>query len=177
MTDEELRSTDRNELSDLAQECFDEVLASRKLGTLAKRLGPLPTPGDPAPYWLPDAVEVCSFQVGRGQRYAENAKNVCNILHEAGIPTYVRQSLEEPDEPQHLTVFVPDYLSLNANAVLDVEVFNEELERQYTAHFAQLSDLQLRDTKVDDLCAGFLDRARRLRRTYENALTERGLAK
>jgi hypothetical protein len=68
---------------------------------------------------------------------------------------------------------VPGALSLKATSVLDRDLFNEELEETWRTHFDELSDQELRDLHADDLCAGLLDRAARLKRVYEEALVRR----
>jgi hypothetical protein len=62
---------------------------------------------------------------------------------------------------------VPAAFSLKASSVLDRHLFNPELEETWRTHFDELSDEELRRLNSDDLCAGLLDRAARLKRVYE----------
>jgi hypothetical protein len=71
---------------------------------------------------------------------------------------------------------VPGTLSLKAISILDRDLFNEEMEESWRAHFDELSDKELRVLHPDDLCAGRLDRAARLKRVYEEALAKRKAA-
>jgi hypothetical protein len=130
-------------------------------------------PHDVLPDWLDSAATGCSFQVGTGQRYAEEAELACTILRNAGIPSHVVAEHEDDGTPDFLSVKVPGALSLKAASVLDRDLFNEELEGTWRSHFDELSDEELRALNPDDLCAGLLDRAARLKRVYENAITRR----
>lgn len=120
--------------------------------------------------WLETAATACSFQIGTG-RYAEDAESACKILREAGIPSHV--IVEHDGVPNLLTVLVPGALSLKATSVLDREWFNAELESTWKSHFDELSDEELAALEPDDLCAGLLDRAARLKRVYEEELQRR----
>jgi hypothetical protein len=75
--------------------------------------------------------------------------------------------------PDYLNVMVPGALSLKAASILDRELFNEELAETWANHFKELSDDELHSLDPDDLCAGLLDRAARLRRVYQEALSQR----
>jgi hypothetical protein len=125
------------------------------------------------PDWLDTAATACSFQVGTGQRYAEDAERACTILRDAGIPSQVVSEHEDEGSPDLISVMVPGALSLKAESVLDRDLFNEEMEETWRAHFDELSNAELRALHVDDLCAGLLDRAKRLKRAYEEALARR----
>jgi hypothetical protein len=77
------------------------------------------------------------------------------------------------EEEGLLSVMVPGALSLKASSVLDRDMFNEELEETWRTHFDHLSDEELRALRPDELCAGLLDRATRLKRAYEEAVAQR----
>jgi hypothetical protein len=175
LSDAELRAIDRSELTDLAQQCYDLEFKRRRLAEESPSPYAEPQTGsrEEIPDWLDTAVAVCSFEVGSGQRYAEEAERACDILRDAGIPTQVVSEHEDGMGPDSLNVMVPGVLSLKATSVLDRNLFNEELEETWRSHFDELSDKELHALNADDLCAGLLDRAARLKRVYENALVRR----
>jgi hypothetical protein len=125
------------------------------------------------PDWLDTAATACSFQIGTGRRYAEDAEQACTILRDAGIPSQVVSEHEDDEAPDYISVMVPGALSLKASSLLDRDLFNEEQEEIWRSHFDRLSNEELRALHPDDICAGLLDRAARLRRVYEEALAHR----
>ena len=174
LSDEELLAIDENELTDLAQQCYRAEVERRHL---SEEMEPDDTKSEIDAHevpqdWLDTAATACSFQVGTGRRYAEDAEQACTILRDAGIPSQV-VSQHEDGQPDSLNVMVPGALSLKAVSILDRDLFNEELEETWRAHFGELSDEDLRALRADDLCAGLLDRAARLKRVYEEALLHR----
>jgi hypothetical protein len=174
LSDEELFDLDRNELTELARQCYDGERKRRHV-TEAESRDPEPESqarSEIQPGWLETAATACSFQVGTGRRYAEDAERACAILREAGIPSQVVG--EHQDRPPDLlNVMVPGALSLKASSVLDRDLFNEEEEETWRTHFDELSDNELQALHADDICAGLLDRAARLKRVYEEALAGR----
>ena len=60
--------------------------------------------------------------------------------------------------------------------MLDLHLLNAEMEEEWKGHFETLSDDELMELEAEDLIAGFLDRADRLKRAYEDELLKRGLA-
>jgi hypothetical protein len=184
-SDAELLDIDPNGLTDLARQCYDREVERRHLPEredsndaeveldeheVLPDIGP--HDGE-APDWLDTAATACSFQVGSGRRYAEDAERACEILRDAGIPSQVLSEHEDDDSPDLLKVMVPGALSLKAESILDRDLFNEQMEETWRAHFDELSTEELRAVHVDDLCAGLLDRAKRLKRAYEEALARR----
>jgi len=174
LSDEELLAIDPNELTDMAIRCYDREFNRRRLSR--EQIEPdqttLNTEADrEAPAWLDSAATACSFQILGGKTYAEDAEQACAILGDAGIPSHV---VTEARSPFGLfNVMVPGSLSLKATSVLDRDLFNEELEEIWRTHFDQLSDDELDTLNADDLCAGLLDRAARLKRIYEEAASRR----
>ena len=177
LADEELLAMDPNELTEVALECYEAEMDRRQLDSTQEEFeAGLPEVVELAEVegdWLETAATACSFQVGSGQRYAENAERACGILRDAGIPSEVVSEHDDDGGPDYLSVMVPGALSLKASSVLDRDLFNEELEETWRSHFDHLSDEELRAFSGDDICAGLLDRAARLRRSYEEALARR----
>ena len=176
LSDAELLAIDPNGLTDLALQCYDREMERRPLSDGMESDDATPeinTQDGEMPDWLDTAATACSFQIGTGQRYAEDAERACAILRAAGIPSQVLGEHNDDDGPDLVSVMVPGALSLKASSVLDRDFFNEEMEKTWRAHFDELSNGELRALCVDDLCAGLLDRAERLKRVYEEALIRR----
>ena len=68
---------------------------------------------------------------------------------------------------------VPGALSLQATGVLDVEIFNPQLEASWRTHFEALSDEELHALNSEIICAGLLDRMKRLKRVYDEEIARR----
>jgi hypothetical protein len=175
ISDEELLAIDPSELTEVARECYDREVDRRQLGAEAEAEAEPETAwaeadedGDEEPDWLDTAASACSFQVSPGGRYAEDAGRASTILRDAGIPSRVVS-----EEEGLASVMVPGALILKASSVLDRDMFNEELEENWRTHFDHLTDEELRALRPDDLCAGLLDRAARLRRAYQEAVERR----
>lgn len=175
LSDAELLAIDPNELTDLARLCYQSEVAQRRLppATGSHDHEPDIYTHDEVPSdWLETAATACSFQTGSGRPFADDAERACTVLRDAGIPCHLVKGHED-GEPDVVSVMVPGALSLKATSILDRDLFNEELEETWRAHFDELSDQELRALRPDDLCAGLLDRAARLKRVYEDALARR----
>lgn len=68
---------------------------------------------------------------------------------------------------------VPGGLNLEAASVLDKEIFNAEVEAEWRAHFAVLTDEELLGVDQEILFGGLLDRIERVRRAYDEEVTRR----
>jgi hypothetical protein len=96
----------------------------------------------------------------------------------AGIPCHLSAV---PPDPQNedsqrfdeYRVLVPASLNLKAISVLDKEIFNADLVADWTTHFADLSDEELRALNPEAICAGLLDRVERLTRAYNDEIARR----
>jgi hypothetical protein len=181
LRDAELLAIDRNELTDVARQRYDDELTARGLAVEeeageeeASEVELTEAEDDELTAdWLDSAAVACSFQAVSGRRYGEDAERACTILRNAGIPSHVLSEDQEGNGPDLLNVMVPGALSLKAASVLDRDLFNAEMEDAWRAHFDELSDDDLRAFDSDDLCAGLLDRAARLKRVYEEAVVSR----
>jgi predicted ATPase len=85
-----------------------------------------------------------------------------------------------PDPPAEATqrfdeyrALVPASLNLKAISVLDKEIFNADLEADWRAHFAELSQEELRALNPEIICAGLRDRVERLTRAYTDEIARR----
>jgi hypothetical protein len=176
LSDSELQALDSGELTEMALGCYRKEIEKRHLTEKRERDETVPN-GDEHDElesdWLDSAATACAFQVGNPERYAlEAADEACAILRAAGVPAQVVVEHEE-GAPDTLNVMVPGALSLKAASILDRDLFNEELEETWRSHLAELSDRELEALRPDEICAGMLDRAARLKRVYEEAVARR----
>lgn len=201
LSDQALRGIDRTELVEIARECYDQELAQREplkktesLPRAATRVAPLQEPeheeeaeevaedeldagsGD-TPEWIEEAACVCTFSSSSGIRATSDAENARDVLTEAGIPCHVVLHHIDPDlaplPRAEYRVMVPGGLNLEAASVLDKEIFNAEVEAEWRAHFAVLTDEELLGVDQEILFGGLLDRIERVRRAYDEEVTRR----
>lgn len=192
LSDEELLHMSRADLTEAAQRCYDEEFSrrglshSRKPGKMARpqTVDPENDAGqfvdDAESNWLEDAACACSFASGPEGAGAAEAESARQVLVDAGIPCQI--SVEEvetgarPDDApprREYRVMVPGALNMIATSVLDKEIFNEELDASWRAHFEALTDDQLRDVDPELICAGLADRIERLQRAYFDEIARR----
>jgi hypothetical protein len=201
LSDEALREIDRTELVEIARQCYDQELAQRepvkKIESLPKRAvratpldesehqedmeeaaeDGLEEGAEDAPEWLEEAACVCTFAMFTGGSASVDAENARDVLTEAGIPCHVTLRHIDPDlsapPRSEYRVMVPGGLNLDAASVLDKEIFNAEIEAEWRAHFAVLSDEDLLGVNQEVLFAGLLDRVERVRRAYHEEVARR----
>jgi hypothetical protein len=183
MSDEELLALNYDELTEVAQDCYDDEIIRRKLVPDSEASAKVfEQDGDSTveaePDWMETAAIACSFQSPPGVVVAPKAAQACDVLRAAGIPAQINvQSPDGSDDssPIYLEyqVMVPGALTLMAASVLDTEIFNPELEDNWRALLEGLSDEDLRALTPANICAGFLDRAARLKRAYEDEIAKR----
>jgi len=176
LSDEALLDVDRSDLTDAARECYDAEITERQLGEAPVDLdfGDALDDSEIAEDWLESAACTCAFAAHPGSPSANDAGHARQVLQAAGIPAHV--SLEQIDEThQEYRVLVPGALNLKAASVLDLEIFNPEVEAEWRNHFEALSNEDLGALNADVLCAGLLDRVKRLKRAYEEEIAARRL--
>jgi hypothetical protein len=190
LSDGEFAALDRKDLVDVAQRIYDSEIARRKAARgdtgedsaepdedVPWRDQPL-TEDDAAtpPEWLENAACACNFTMHRQGAEAQDVAQARAALRAAGIPCYVVVQPADADAgTQEYCLMVPGALNLHATSVLDREIFNPQLEESWRAHFAELSDQELMTLDPKIFCAGFLDRAERLKRVYEEEAGRRKL--
>jgi hypothetical protein len=201
LSDEALLELDRATLTEVAQRCYDDELAQRKLSSRNAKSSvdshaavtqPEQEDGgdeiddefdidaQPKPDWLDDAAYACSFAYSPGDVSADDAKKARAVLLAAGIPCHVAEekiakALYEPQVRYVYAVMVPGALNLEAISVLAKEIFNPRDEAEWKVHFETLSDEELRAMNSATICAGLLDRMNRLKRTYDAEIARRKL--
>ena len=183
LTDDALFAVDRNDLTEAARELYDREVATRDLPAEHEDapllgedgqtgIGPASDPEDPD--WLEEALPATAFSMHPSA--AEDAVAALDTLRAAGIPCQIVEAeIEEHYAPGHreYQVMVPNGFSLQATSVLDKEIYNPRMEIEWRTHLESLTDTQLRALSPDALCAGFLDRAERLRRVYHEEVARR----
>jgi hypothetical protein len=164
MSDDALLEIDPEDLTPDAQACLDAELDDRGLGF----------EGDsPAPEWIDDSISICSFIANPGGTAMKEAGAACEALKSAGIPSHIA-SEEVGDPPRReLRVMVPSGRTLEATSVLDKSIFNPEAEADWRAHLEGLSPEDFAAIDPEVICAGFLDRAARLKHAYDDEFARR----
>jgi hypothetical protein len=181
VSDEMLLEIDPASLTDAARRCYESEFAKRGLSPGA---GPLPAEEyledsfEAEPDWMEYAACPCSFTAVPGSDHAHDAERAREVLRAAGIPCHL--SVVSPDPPAEATqrfdeyrALVPASLNLKAISVLDKEIFNADLEADWRAHFAELSQEELRALNPEIICAGLRDRVERLTRAYTDEIARR----
>jgi hypothetical protein len=189
LSDEELREIDPNDLTELARKCYEQAFQNRFSGqdqpgvdaqegeiSGAESLGEEGL--DAEPDWLESAACPCSYSATPGSYPAPDAAHARDVLLAAGIPCHLSIVEADPRDENapkfdEYRVLVPQALNLKAVSVLDQEIFNPELEADWRTHLATLTDSELQALKPQVICAGLLDRVRRLQKAYEEEITRR----
>jgi hypothetical protein len=186
LSDDELLALDREELIEAAQKCYDEELERRGLNEAEEP----EAPADEQEYaetsqeigvdsdGLEDGACVCSFGGQPGGSAASDADNARETLQDAGVPcevSIVEVAAATGDQPaQHeYRVMVPAALNLKATSILDIQVFNPQLEADWRTHFASLTDSELAALNPDVICGGLVDRIARLKKVYNEEISRR----
>ena len=187
LSEDELLRLDRTALTEIAQKCYDEEIKRRGISVpLADSVdddsdAAAPTEERHAMLAVPkddEFFDICSFANSQGA--SADAADARNFLEEAGIPSRVDMVRVEP-EPNNsrpyneYRVLVPSTLMLHAKSVLDQQVFNPKEESDWKTHLESLTDDQLLQLNEDDICAGLIDRATRLRKAYTDERRRRQL--
>ena len=191
LSDEALLELDRDSLTEVAQRCYDDELAQRKLSSadaessatshVAVTLDQADGGGEiqdidtgSKPDWLGDAACACSFESFPGDTSASDAENASEVLLSAGIPCHIATKKID-DSRYEYSVMVPGALNLAAASVLDKEIFNPKVEADWKVHLEMLSNEDLRALNSETICAGLVDRVNRLRRVYDEEIARRKL--
>lgn len=193
LTDEELLSMRRDELTSTAQVIYDLEIARRGLGEKPGDEGEIEKSDKglegvnelldsdyPEPEWLDNAVCVCSFDISPGSNSMERASLAQTVLQKAGIQsrlTSVRETFDDGSgsERTSVNVMVPIGLALHASSILERDLFNEEHETEWQTQLNAYSDKDLLALDPDIFCAGPLDRAARMKKVYAKEMTKRKL--
>jgi hypothetical protein len=185
LSDEALLDVDRAELTEAAQQCYDEELKDRRLSARSiteepedeDDSGDLHVFHDPEPDWADEAACVCSFLSSRGRDSGSDAASVQSILENAGIPCYLTSEKIEAAKEQRIETraMVPGNLGLLAHEILDKKLYNLDVEAEWKTYFETLSDEELREADTNKLFCGLLDRIERVTRAYNEEKSRRGV--
>ncbi|MEP7365167.1 MAG: hypothetical protein ABI972_18090 [Acidobacteriota bacterium] len=199
LDDDDLLDVDRDELSELARQLYDEECARRGLdaaealkewedeggetdgGVTPGEFAEMPDDeGDDRPEWMDDGVCVCTFEVTPGAAGVTDVTKARAVLLAAEIPCSLAVNEEMPASEGHsqrkeVSLFVPGPLHLHALAVLDRDLFNATHEEEWQRHFEAISNDDLLALRPDIFTAGLLDRVARMKRVYAAEVARRGL--
>jgi hypothetical protein len=133
---------------------------------------------EPEPDWLNDSACACSFTCRAGDYRADEADQVREALDAAGIPVYMCAYREDPPKVDtspisEIRVMIPSSLTLEAESVLDSQIYNAQVEDLWRTHLATLSDADFRKLDFEVLINGLTDRLARLRQVYKEELSHR----
>lgn len=203
LSDTALLDIDRADLTEVAQQCYDEELERRRphlfldpaAGSDLQEdvgfengddVGSLPDgelagrdADDLKPAWYDEGAEVYSSVIYPGRETARDAGDARDALKEAGIPCYleiVRDPSPEGISPvQRWKLSVPGKLSLRATSVLEIEIFNADFEEEWRGHLEHFSDSELEEMHPRVAFGGLFDRIERITRLYQEELGRRGI--
>jgi hypothetical protein len=193
LTDEDLLSMNREELTVTARTLYDDEVARRGLeekiaAVEAIDKSPWNLTGindlldgeHVEPEWLENAACVCSYVISHGSDSVEKASLAQTVLQRAGIPSHLVKCKETPDDdsaPERdiVNVMAPMGLSLHAISILDRDLFNEEHEAEWRHHLKAFSDEDLLALDPELCCAGILDRTARMKRACAEEIARRVL--
>jgi hypothetical protein len=166
LSDEELREIDPADLTEIARQCYEEEVTTRRVAPAGDDEEEIAVEPEVEPDWLETAACVCTF------RDVPRASLARDALMASGVPC--RLSEAEPDaEGREYQVMAPAGLHFKAKTVLDVQIFNAQEEEGVRAHLAGLSDKDLRALSLDDVCGGLRDLLERLTRAYHDEIGSR----
>jgi hypothetical protein len=178
LSDEALGEINAEELTEVARQCYLAEVERRNPEADSIE----GTDGEESPIefgddWQESAAVACSFTAVPGSNAATDAGRARHALLDASVPCVlsVIDAGEGEGEPRYdeYRVMVPEPLHLKAMSVLDLEIFNPELEADWRAHLAGLSDDELRALSPNAITAGMRDRAERLSRAFREELASR----
>jgi hypothetical protein len=127
LNDEALLAVKRDELVEVAQQCYDIELARRGLAGPHAAADPAPASAEPA---SPELVEVATFTD------VDDARLARDLLESAEIPSYLATDAKLPGNmsvPGGFRLSVSPSLLEQAREVLDTQVSDEELAAQAEA--------------------------------------------
>jgi len=180
-----LLEIDPADLTEVARKCYHGEVEKRGLTEDDEEPHAFDEAGEHAegtvevePDWLDSAACACSYRAIPGSDHPSDAARARDVLLAEGVPCHLSVVSPDPrneDSPRfaEYRVLVPGSLNLLAVSILDREIFNAELEADWRAHFAELTDADLAKLTPEVICAGLLDRVKRLRRAYQDEIERR----
>jgi hypothetical protein len=183
MTDEELLSMDREDLTETAQSVYDREIARRRLNEPFDKdeIHETIEDGSPDPDWIQDGGAcACTFMASPGSSAAVDAAHARALLQAAGIPSRQKTTRDSEDSDRHssydmLNIMVPLELVVHAVSILDRDFFNGRFEAEWRDQIKMLSDKDLLALDPEIFCAGLLDRVTRMKKAYAEEIFKREL--
>ncbi len=184
LSDDALLELDPDDLTEIGRQYYEVEMASRRLrgASLADPAATRPvfSEDDLDSDWAKD--EVCAFAqpVRPGTDSAGDAATVMEALEKSHIPCRIAQEHVESRPSSgydEYRVMVPARYALEASSILDRDIFNANLEAEWRAHFAELTNAELIAVDTEVLFAGLVDRIERVKRAYADEVQRRGLAR
>ena len=184
LTDDALLGIDSNDLTPMALKVFEAEVRRRGLSLdeaedenltgvdALERHDP-----EDDPEWIENAFPATTFSDMHSG--AVSAAEAQAALLSAGIPCVITEvEIDPTDEAPRASyreyrVMVPGAFSLQATSILDVAIYNREMEEGWKSHFANLTDDEFSTLNIDDICKGLLDRVDRLQRAYKREVARR----
>jgi hypothetical protein len=190
LSDDALLATNRDELVDVAQRCYDDELKSRNLAAGRHVVHEDSSDEDSIvedmdfdpdqPDWMEDGADVFSQVNSPGDTPGQEIAAARDALEAAGIPCHL--ILEERPEDTTTTpptnlwrLLVPGELNLRATSVLDRDIFNQDFEGAWKNHLETRSDDELRAMNPKFVFCGLFDRVERVNKAYDDELKRRRL--
>lgn len=186
LSDEELSALKREELTEMAQQCYDQEWERRglveteesELVESGEDYEESSGDGEAETDWFQDAACVASFVGQPGGSAASDADEARLALQRAGIPCQIstvevaRSSDGQPAQHEYRAM-IPAPFTLKATSILDKEIFNPQIEADWRIHLESLTDAELAALNPGVICAGLFDRIARLKRSYNHEVSRR----
>ena len=185
ISDDQLFSMDREDLTEEAQRVYDDEVKRRRWN---KDFGSHEEHGDKSPSfysgrlrledeadgpdWMENSACACAFTEYPGSEAAQSAAKAVDVLKAAGIPSRMTET-EDGEGRKTLMVMVPGASIMHATSIVDRDLLNIEYEAEWRRHLESLSDSELLTLDPEVFCAGMLDRAARLTKSYADEMERR----
>jgi len=187
MSDDQLFSMDRNDLTEDAQRTYDDEIKRRRWNkdffshedsedrgvSFDSAISRLEGEEDD-PDWMEHSACACAFTEHPGSDAAQTAAKAMEVLQAAGIPSRMTET-EEVEGHKTLMVMVPGWSIMHATSIVDRDLLNNEYETEWRTHLESLSDKEFLTLDPDVFCAGMLDRVARITKSYRDEMERRNL--
>ena len=166
LSDAALLALRRDDLTPIAQQCYDVELANRGIAAKRKAVRPEAIPEEPdwadtaavnkfwldqmresaeTPVWADEAVSVGKFRIEQVGELAD----ATSVLDKGGIPSHLER--RTVSTRQYLELMVPAGLGKKAEALLQKEIADPTAEAIFERHFGELTDDELLGLHRDGL--------------------------
>jgi hypothetical protein len=187
MSDDQLFSMDRNDLTEDAQRIYDDEIKRRRWNKDLFSHEDSEDRGDSFysgssrledeeddPDWMEHSACACAFTEHPGSDAAQTAAKAMDVLQAAGIPSRMTE-MEDGEGRKTLNVMVPGASIMHATSIVDRDLLNNDYETEWRTHLESLSDKELLALDPDVFCAGILDRVARITKSFANEMERRHL--